>query len=114
MENAIAQFYTQNASVYDPAMERSFISRLIRGHFQSCLATSFCGVDQVLDVGCGTGTDALFLAEKGVKVEAIGHLECRVMDEKIWGDHTVFVGKVLKTDMEEGKTKELYHVTKFQ
>ena len=46
--------------------------------------------------------------------EAIGSLECKVIEEKKWGDHTVFVGTVLRTDLEEGKTKELYHVTKFQ
>ena len=49
-----------------------------------------------------------------VLVEAIGHLECRVTEEKTWGDHTIFVGEVLRTNMEEGKVRELYHQTKFK
>jgi len=26
--------------------------------------------------------------------ECIGHIECKVIDEKIYGDHTLFIGKV--------------------
>jgi flavin reductase (DIM6/NTAB) family NADH-FMN oxidoreductase RutF len=48
-----------------------------------------------------------------VLTEAIGCLECQVTEVREWGDHSVFVGKVLRTDLDaEGKVSELYHVSK--
>ena len=30
--------------------------------------------------------------------ECIAHLECKVLDEQVYGDHTLFVGKVVACD----------------
>lgn len=45
--------------------------------------------------------------------EALGYLECRVTDTRVWGDHTVFVGQVLWEEVVTEAVAELYHVTKF-
>lgn len=48
-----------------------------------------------------------------VLTDAFGSLECRVTEIHTWGDHTVFVGKVLHEELAEGIVPELYHVTQF-
>lgn len=47
-----------------------------------------------------------------VLTEAFGFLECRVSDFREWGDHTVFVGKVLREHLEEQNIEELCHIAK--
>ena len=34
--------------------------------------------------------------------ECFGHLECRVVQKHVCGDHTLFVGEVLATSADEG------------
>lgn len=36
-------------------------------------------------------------------IDALAHLECRVVDQFPGGDHTIFVGEVLRADAREGK-----------
>lgn len=68
MQNPVSQFYDRIAPAYDTAMAQSFIGRLLGQRFQDCLLTQFEGAAQLLDVGCGSGTDALFLGGKGLQV----------------------------------------------
>ena len=42
--------------------------------------------------------------------EALGHLECQVVDAFETGDHTIFIGKVLDSET-KGSGKRLYHIT---
>jgi flavin reductase (DIM6/NTAB) family NADH-FMN oxidoreductase RutF len=42
--------------------------------------------------------------------QALGFLECRVIDIVETGDHTVFIGEVLKSEL-KGSGKRLYHIT---
>jgi len=68
MDEKISQFYDNIAPAYDNMMANGFISRLISMRFQECLAAQFQTAGYVLDVGCGSGTDALFIGGKGLKV----------------------------------------------
>lgn len=68
MDEQISQFYDDIAPAYDGAMSKGFISRLIGRRFREHLAAQFHEPKQVLDVGCGTGSDAIFLGKKGVNV----------------------------------------------
>ena len=71
MNESIPLFYDQIAPFYDDAMEKGFISRLIRRRFQEHIAEQFPAGSSVLDLGCGAGSDAIFLAAKGVQVHGI-------------------------------------------
>ena len=68
MNVPVSQFYDNIAPLYDNAMEARFISRLISRRFQEFLVEKFQSAGTVLDVGCGSGTDALFLGDQGVRV----------------------------------------------
>lgn len=62
----------------------------------------------------GLGRRAARHVNVPVLTEAFGCLECRVTETREWGDHTVFVGKVLREHLHEENISELYHVAKFQ
>lgn len=62
----------------------------------------------------GLGRQEARYVNAPVLTEAFGCLECRVTEAREWGDHTVFVGKVLREDLREENIRELYHVAKFQ
>ena len=68
MNVPVSQFYDNIAPLYDNAMEAGFISRFISRRFQEFLVEKFQSAGTVLDVGCGSGTDALFLGGQGVRV----------------------------------------------
>lgn len=68
MPAPVSQFYDSIAAAYDTAMAKSFIGRLLSQRFQDCLLTQFEGAARLLDIGCGSGTDALFLGGKGLQV----------------------------------------------
>ncbi|MCC6410758.1 MAG: flavin reductase family protein [Saprospiraceae bacterium] len=59
------------------------------------------------------GRQAASQVKAAILTEASGYLECKVIEVREWGDHTVFVGKVLREELLKGQTPELYHVTKF-
>lgn len=74
MAIAPAQFYVAPfdaiAERYDEVFTRSKIGQAQRAAVWKKLETAFhCG-DRVLELGCGTGVDACFLADRGVKVFA--------------------------------------------
>ena|SRR5579863_1121493 len=74
MEIAQAEAYVAPfdaiADRYDETFTRSNIGRAQRASVWRELGKAFSSGDRVLEIGCGTGVDACFLAERGVKVLA--------------------------------------------
>jgi len=62
--------FDQLARRYDDLFTRSLIGRAQRNVVWKVLAQTFRSGDRVLELNCGTGEDALFLAGKGVSVVA--------------------------------------------
>src|ERR1700730_1972662 len=58
------------AERYDEAFTLSGIGRAQRRAVRNELAGTFQAGDRALEIGCGTGVDACFLAERGVRVVA--------------------------------------------
>jgi ubiquinone/menaquinone biosynthesis C-methylase UbiE len=58
------------AARYDETFTTSTIGRAQRGAVWRELAKSFRSGDYILDIGCGTGVDACFLAERNIRVVA--------------------------------------------
>ena len=58
------------ADRYDETFTSSRIGRAQRAAVWNELAKAFRPGDRVLEIGCGTGVDACFLAERGVRVTA--------------------------------------------
>lgn len=58
------------APTYDQDFTASPIAAYLRGRTQDRLARHFHAGDHALEIGCGTGEDALWLARRGVRVLA--------------------------------------------
>ncbi|MGQ9888700.1 MAG: class I SAM-dependent methyltransferase [Aggregatilineales bacterium] len=58
------------AGDYDRTFSDTLIGRWLRARAQARLAAHFNAGDRVLEIGCGTGLDTLFLAQRGVSVTA--------------------------------------------
>lgn len=58
------------AADYDVAFTQTQLARWLRAAVQAQLAAAFRPGDHVLELGCGTGEDALWLARRGVRVTA--------------------------------------------
>jgi ubiquinone/menaquinone biosynthesis C-methylase UbiE len=58
------------AEQYDATFTSSTIGRIQRDSVWSELKKSFHAGDRILDIGCGTGVDACFLAERGIDIVA--------------------------------------------
>jgi SAM-dependent methyltransferase len=73
------------AENYDAAFTESAIGQAQRSAVWSELGTAFRSGDQVLEIGCGTGVDACFLAERGVRVLACDSSQemIRVAQERV-------------------------------
>lgn len=56
---------------YDARFTDSRLGRLLRDKVQRRLGAAFAPGDHVLELGCGTGEDAAWLAGRGVRVSAI-------------------------------------------
>ncbi len=63
--------YDEIASRYDRVPEENRINRLMRAGSLARIAEAFPPGSRVLEVGCGTGDEALALADRGVRVLAI-------------------------------------------
>lgn len=62
--------FDSEAAAYDDAFTHTQIGRYLRGRVHERLAARFKTGDHVLEIGCGTGEDAAFLAGRGVRVTA--------------------------------------------
>jgi ubiquinone/menaquinone biosynthesis C-methylase UbiE len=65
-----ALVFDQMASDYDNVFTRSLIGRAQRDAVWSVLSRTFQSGDHVLELNCGTGEDAFFLARNGISVTA--------------------------------------------
>jgi len=90
----------------------NFVSAALEDKILLCGQTSGRETDKFALSGLGR-REALHV-KAPVLTEAFGCLECRVTEAREWGDHTVFVGKVLREALDEQNVRELYHVTKFE
>ncbi|HEY3250850.1 MAG TPA: class I SAM-dependent methyltransferase, partial [Ignavibacteria bacterium] len=61
-------FYDQISETYDENVNRGVIAGKIRTYIQESILKNITKNGTILDIGCGTGTDAIFFAEKGIKV----------------------------------------------
>ncbi len=59
------------AADYDRTFTDTRLGRWLRGRVWERLEECFAAGDRVLELGCGTGEDALWLAERGVEVTAL-------------------------------------------
>jgi SAM-dependent methyltransferase len=65
-----AQAFTRYAPLYDSEQQANLLARWTRARNMQVLARAFHPGDTVLEIGCGTGEEALFLASRGVSVLA--------------------------------------------
>lgn len=70
-ECTIISPFDQVADAYDKIFERNLITQNIRSIIWNSYLEYFKTGSTVLDINCGTGTDAIFLAEHGISVIAI-------------------------------------------
>lgn len=63
--------FDAEAIIYDQDFESNPITRRLRPILWTSFLQHFSAGDHVLDLNCGTGTDAIMLAEHGIRVTAI-------------------------------------------
>lgn len=71
MADAVARAFDAAAAEYDRTWGTNPVGLLFRRVYQERLARLFAPGQRVLDLGCGTGEDAVFLAARGVSVAAV-------------------------------------------
>ena len=71
MTTASASAFDELAEVYDADFTNTLLGTLLRDAVWRRIDRLFAAGDRVLDLGCGTGADAVHLAERGVRVMAI-------------------------------------------
>jgi len=59
------------ASSYDEVYDNTIVTRHLRQIFWDCLMRHFKPGEHILEVNCGTGTDAIYLAKQGIRVTAL-------------------------------------------
>jgi ubiquinone/menaquinone biosynthesis C-methylase UbiE len=67
----MAAAFDRAAPSYDDLFERNAVTARLRSLIWRSLLTWFRPGDNVLDLSCGTGTDAIYLALKNIRVTAI-------------------------------------------
>ena len=68
---AAAHAFDTAAAGYDQTFTGTRLGRWLRARVQEHLARCFAAGDRVLELGCGTGEDALWLAARGIDVTAL-------------------------------------------
>ena len=66
----MAEPFDVAAASYDADFTETQLARWLRETVQAHLSTAFGPGDHVLELGCGTGEDAIWLARRGVRVTA--------------------------------------------
>jgi ubiquinone/menaquinone biosynthesis C-methylase UbiE len=69
-QSGLAAPFDAIADRYDETFTSSLIGEAQRGAVWRTLAKTFSSGDHVLEIGCGTGVDACFLAERNIRVAA--------------------------------------------
>ncbi|MBE2217356.1 MAG: methyltransferase domain-containing protein [Ignavibacteria bacterium] len=67
----VRDFHNGIAGKYDELLQKNRFSVILRSLFQKILSEYGPGGKTVLDLGCGTGDDALFISESGAVVTAV-------------------------------------------
>ncbi len=75
---AVRRIHDRMARTYDASFSQSVQGDRLRGWVQEQLRMRFRPGDRVLDIGCGTGTDAIFLAKHGVHLTSLDISSCMV------------------------------------
>jgi SAM-dependent methyltransferase len=90
------QAFDSLAAAYDDSFTKTQIGRYLRQQVHTRLEGHFHAGDHVLELGCGTGEDALRLARRGVRVTATDVSEgmLRVAREKTRGNPLVSVERL--------------------
>jgi ubiquinone/menaquinone biosynthesis C-methylase UbiE len=90
------------AVAYDETFTTSKIGRAQRGAVWKELAKTFRAGERILEIGCGTGVDACFLAERGVHVAACDSspqmVEVTTRRIRAEGRHTLVEPRVLRAE----------------
>ncbi len=66
----VARGYDRIATTYDAVEAQNAVGRRLRRRMTEALASAFHAGDRVLEIGCGTGIEAIGLAERGIDVVA--------------------------------------------
>lgn len=66
----VADGYDLIANTYDEIEAQNVVGRRLRNRMQEVLSRSFQPGDRLLEIGCGTGIEAIALASSGVEVVA--------------------------------------------
>jgi len=75
-----ATAFDRLAPHYDSLATEPLVSRWLRERVRARLAALFMAGDRVLEIGCGTGEDAIWLAQRGVNVTA-SDVSAAMLDE---------------------------------
>ncbi len=92
------------ADRYDAEFTQRPLGRLLREPVRRRLAEAFAPGHHVLDLGCGTGEDAVWLAERAVRVTAVDASAAmlRVAEEKVRRSGTADRVTLRHTDLARG------------
>ena len=71
MAQAQAAAFDRMAERYDAEFTATALGRVLRARVWSRMATAFRGHERILELGCGTGEDAIWLARAGHHIVAV-------------------------------------------
>lgn len=88
---------------YDSDFTQQPIGKILRARVHERLLTHFSSGQHILEIGCGTGEDALFLAQKGIHITATDASEemLRITAEKTVNQANVTVEYLNIADIEK-------------
>lgn len=97
------------APTYDQDFTASPIARYLRGRVHTRLSRHFRAGDHVFELGCGTGEDALYLANRGIQVTATDASEkmLEAARTKTAGNPLVRVERLDLAALPEGQSADL-------
>jgi SAM-dependent methyltransferase len=70
-ESATGRAFEEQALTYDERFTNGALGRLLRARAWRRFDACFAAAERVLDIGCGTGEDAVYLARRGLHVVAL-------------------------------------------